>query len=98
MTPVRRELRVGARRWRRALGVTTAVVALSGFGVAPLVAVAVADDEDPRPTEWPTVKAPTEGGADQSDPKPTDLPTIKKPDAVGDEDPVPTEWPAPAAN
>jgi hypothetical protein len=71
-----------------------AVVALAGM--APLVAVA--DDEDPRPTEWPTVQAPTEGGADQSDPEPTDLPTVNKPDSVGDEDPGPTEWPAPVAN
>ncbi|QNE19802.1 hypothetical protein F1D05_20140 [Kribbella qitaiheensis] len=67
------------------------LVALSGFGLAP----AVADDEDPRPTDWPSVKAPTEGGAGQSDPEPTELPTIKKPDSPGDEDPGPTEWPAP---
>jgi hypothetical protein len=85
------------RRWsRRAIGVLTVVVALGGVGVAPLVAVA--DDEDPRPTEWPTVQAPTEGGASQSDPQPTELPTVKKPDSVGDEDPAPTDWPAPVAN
>ena len=90
MTPVRR------RWWRRAVGVVTVVVALGGFGVAPLAAVA--DDEDPRPTEWPTVRAPTEGGADQSDPEPTELPTVKEPEPGSSEDPEPTEWPAPVAN
>jgi hypothetical protein len=86
MTPV--------RRWPRAVGLVAVVVAL--LGVAPLVAVAA--DEDPQPTEWPTVRTPTEGGADQSDPEPAKLPTVKNADSVGDEDPGPTKWPAPTEN
>ena len=81
---------------RRGMSVLTAVLVLGGFGITPLMAAA--DDEDPRPTEWPTVKPPTEGGADQSDPRPTELPTVKQQGAVGDEDPRPPEWPAPEQN
>jgi hypothetical protein len=97
VTSVRRTAPAGTRERavRRGMGVLAAVLVL-GFGLAPLSAVA--DDEDPRPTEWPTVKAPTEGGADQSDPRPTALPTVKQPGAVGDEDPKPPEWPAPDQN
>ncbi len=72
-------------------GVLTAVALFSGVGVTP----ALADDEDPTPTSWPTVQPPTEGGADQSDPKPTQMPTIKQPDPGSSDDPEPTEWPAP---
>ncbi|TDU89963.1 hypothetical protein EV138_3544 [Kribbella voronezhensis] len=79
------------RRRRRLVGVLTAVVLLNGVGVTP----ALADDEDPAPTNWPTVRAPTEGGADQSDPEPTEMPTVKQPDPGNADDPEPTEWPAP---
>ncbi|ADB35985.1 hypothetical protein Kfla_6997 [Kribbella flavida DSM 17836] len=70
-------------------GLVSAVLAL-----APASAGAAGLDNEPQPTNWPTVDKPT-GSVSQSDPRPVSRPTVAKPEPGQGNDPRPLSWPAP---
>ena len=63
------------RRTRRATRITSALLAV-GVLLAPTQAVA--EGNEPKPTEWPTVVAPDAAGQ-ATEPKPVDWPAPVKP-------------------
>jgi hypothetical protein len=77
---------------RLSLRFAATVVAVVSLTVPALTAAA---DDDPEPSDWPTLVKPVEGGSDQSDPEPASWPSVAKPDIGQAEDPTPPAWPAP---
>ncbi|WP_427887414.1 hypothetical protein ACQHIV_31115 [Kribbella sp. GL6] len=59
---------------------------------------ALADDNEPSPTTWPTVTVVDQGSA--AEPAPTEWPTLSTSDSAGGQasEPQPVDWPTPAQN
>lgn len=57
--------------------------------------VAVAAEDDPAPTAWPTIAKPATSESGTSDPQPETRPTVARPEQGSDEDPTPPTWPVP---
>ena len=82
---------------RRSLRFVATVVAVVSLTVPALMVptLTAAADDDPQPSEWPTLVKPVDGGSDQSDPEPASWPSVVKPEIGQAEDPTPPTWPAP---
>jgi hypothetical protein len=78
------------RRPARTLG----ALAAAGILLMPS-ARALADGNEPVPSEWPTVAVPTEGDGGTAQPAPVQWPAVTQPDDAGQSasEPAPTEWP-----
>jgi hypothetical protein len=71
-------------------------LALAAVGVLLLPsAQALADDNEPAPTEWPTVALPDDNDGEAAQPAPAEWPAVAKPDDSSDSssEPGPVEWP-----
>jgi hypothetical protein len=77
---------------RASLRAFASVLAVLGLLLSPLTAAA---DDDPSPTDWPSIKKPTDGNSGQPDPEPANWPEVIKPAVGAAEDPPLTAWPAP---
>ncbi|MGZ0149942.1 hypothetical protein ACXJJ3_22975 [Kribbella sp. WER1] len=84
-----------SRFGRRAARFTAAVLAATM--VLP-AGRALADNEEPTPTAWPTVTVVEQGSA--AEPQPVDWPSPPSSDSVKGEatEPQPTDWPSPQQN
>lgn len=72
------------------------VLTLAAVGVLLLPsAQALADDNEPAPTEWPTVALPDDNDSEAAQPAPAEWPAVAKPDDTSDNssEPGPVEWP-----
>ncbi|WP_350280053.1 hypothetical protein [Kribbella sp. HUAS MG21] len=79
---------------RRARVAARTVAALAAAVVLVPSGSALADNIEPQPTDWPTVKPVEQGNA--AEPQPSDWPTVP---ATGDTgqavEPQPVDWPTP---
>ncbi|TWD80505.1 hypothetical protein FB561_1583 [Kribbella amoyensis] len=66
-----------------------------GLALAPAVAVAGGLEDDPTPSDWPTIAAPVDDRGGASDPMPEAQPTVAKPNEGSSNDPQPSDWPTP---
>jgi hypothetical protein len=80
---------------RNPLRGAAAVAAVLGLMVPTLTAAA---DDDPGPSQWPTIAKPDNAGGGVSDPEPGTRPTVVMPDVGQGEDPSPPVWPVPVQN
>ncbi|MFD3404466.1 hypothetical protein ACFWUU_27495 [Kribbella sp. NPDC058693] len=72
------------------------VLTLMAVGVLLLPSAQVfADDNEPAPTEWPTVALPDDNDGEAAQPAPAEWPAVAKPDDTSDSssEPGPVEWP-----
>ncbi|WP_329004488.1 hypothetical protein OHA18_13950 [Kribbella sp. NBC_00709] len=78
------------RRSVRTLG----ALAVAGLLLMPS-APALADDNEPAPTEWPTVAVPDDSDGEAAQPAPAEWPAVTKPGDTSDSstEPAPAEWP-----
>ena len=80
-----------ATRWS-----VRAVVPLAAVGVLLMPsAQALADDNQPVPTEWPTVALPDDNNSEAAQPAPVEWPAVTTSDDTSDSssEPAPVEWP-----
>jgi hypothetical protein len=73
-----------------------AVLMLAAVGVLLMPsAQALADDNEPAPTEWPTVALPDDNDGEAAQPAPVEWPAVAKSDDSSDSssEPAPAEWP-----
>jgi hypothetical protein len=73
-----------------------AVLMLAAVGVLLMPsAQALADDNEPVPSEWPTVALPDDNDGEAAQPAPAEWPAVAKPDDTSDSssEPGPVEWP-----
>lgn len=64
--------------------------------VLAVPAVTAAAEDDPAPTDWPTIAKPVDSDSGSSDPQPASRPTVSPPQLDSNDDPTPPDWPAPS--